>query len=60
MSFPALLLRPDVIAALTTAMELFFRNLLRKVGEMDDAELDAFIAEQKQRKADHDTWLADH
>ena len=51
---------PELILAIATAIEMMTRNLLRDIARKTDEELDAFIAEQKVRKEDHDAWLAKH
>ncbi len=62
MSIPlaALLLRPDVIMAVSTAVEVIVRDLLRKVGNMTEEELDIFVAEQEARGVGHEEWLEAH
>lgn len=48
---------PEMILAIATAVEMFTRNLLRDIDAMSEEQQDAFIAEQKVRKMDHDQWL---
>jgi hypothetical protein len=56
----ALLLRPDVILAISTATEVIVRDLLREVFAMSEEELTVFIAEQDRRRGDHEAWLRAH
>jgi hypothetical protein len=48
---------PELILAIAAAIEMLTRNLLREIEEMTEEEKDAFIAEQKVRKMEHDAWL---
>ena len=56
----AVLLRPEVIAAISSATEVFVRDTIRAVFTMSEEELTAFIAQQEERKRQHDEWLAAH
>ncbi len=56
----ALLLRPAVIMAISSATEVFVRDTIRSVVTMSEEELDSFIAAQKERKRVMDEWLASH
>ncbi|MHC4310862.1 MAG: hypothetical protein ACYSW3_00140 [Planctomycetota bacterium] len=56
----AILARPEAVMAIAASLEHFTLRLLRDLGNMTPEELEAFIAEQEQRKADHDRWIAEH
>jgi len=56
----AALLRPEVILAVSTATEVYVRNLLRRVNTMTEEELTIFIAEQEARRKGHEEWLKSH
>ena len=56
----AILLRPAVIMAISSATEVFVRDTIRSVVTMSEAELDIFIATQEERKRRMDEWLAAH
>lgn len=55
-----LLTRPEVVMAVSTATEVFVRDLLRSIATMTPAELEIFIGGQQERKRLHDEWLAKH
>ena len=55
-----ILARPEAIMAIAGTIEHFTLQLLRNLGNMTPEELEAFIAEQEQRKADHDRWIDEH
>ena len=48
---------PEMILAISLAIEAAVRNIVSEVAKMNDAELDAFIAQKEAEKADHDAWL---
>ena len=56
----AFLARPEAVMAVAGAVEHFTRSLLRNLAEMTPEELEAFIAQQEHRTADHDRWIAEH
>ena len=55
----ALLANPRFIAALSIGMDVAVRNLLSRIAEMTDEELEAFIATKEQEVADHEQLLED-
>jgi len=48
---------PEVILAISTAIEVLIGNLFRDIEGMTNQELTAFITEQKRRQAEHTSWL---
>ncbi len=56
----AILLRPAVIMAISSATEVFVRDTIRSVVTMSEEELSIFIAAQEERKKLMDEWLAAH
>lgn len=56
----AFLARPEAVMAIAGTIEHFTLQLLRNLSNMTPEQLDAFIAEQEARKAEHDRWIEEH
>jgi hypothetical protein len=48
---------PEMILALSLALEAAIRGIVSEITAMNEEELDAFIAQKEQEKAEHDAWL---